>query len=60
MSKMTNSVATVENDIIVGNMECFKTMEFVDQNDVVKVTDPNLEICCTTTDLAEVVDSAQA
>ena len=57
---MTNSVATVENDIIVGNMECFKTMEFVDQNDVVKVTDPNLEICCTTTDLAEVVDSAQA
>ena len=32
-------------------------MELVEQNDVVKVADPDFEICCTATDLAEVVES---
>ena len=51
------SVAIVETDIIVENVASFETMEFVEQNDVVKVADPNLKICCTATDLAEVVES---
>ena len=40
---MNKSVATVQNDIVVGNVKRFEAMEFVEQNDVVKVTDPNFE-----------------
>ena len=51
------SVATVATDIIVVNMESFETMEFVKQNDVVKVAGPEFEVCCTAIDLSEVMDS---
>ena len=54
---MNKSAATFETDIIAGNVEGFETMEYVEQNDVVKVADPDFEICCTEIDLAEVVES---
>ena len=57
VSKMNKSAATVETDIIVGNVESFVTMEFVEQNDVVKVADSDFETCCTAIDSAEVVES---
>ena len=34
VSKTNQSWATVETDIIVGNVESFGTMEFVEENDV--------------------------
>ena len=55
--KMNKSAATVETDMIVENVESFETMELVEQNDVVKVVDPDFEICCRAIDLAEVVES---
>ena len=55
--KMNKSVATVATDIIVRHVEIFETMKVVEQNDVVKVADPDFEICCTAIDLAEVVES---
>ena len=57
VSKMNNSAAAVATDIIVGNEESLETMEFVEQNDVVKVADSDFEICCMAIDLAEVVES---
>ena len=41
MSKINKSVATVQTDIIVWNVESFETVEFVEQSDVVKVADPD-------------------
>ena len=57
VSKMNKSVATVETDIIVGNVERFETLEFVEQNVVVKVADPGFDIFCTAIDLVDVVES---
>ena len=54
---MNKSAATFETDIIAGNVEGFETMEYVEQNDVVKAADPDFKIYCTAIDLAEVVDS---
>ena len=56
VSKMNKNVANAQYDVIVGNVESFESMEFSEQN-VVKVADPDFEICCTAVDLAKVVES---
>ena len=53
---MNKNVANAQYDVIVGNVESFESMEFSEQN-VVKVADPDFEICCTAVDLAKVVES---